>query len=105
MSHPTPVPGTQAEPGPRADFSWQARLAVWTGLAFHGSLGGLYLLSGLFAPFWAVIALWTLWTGLLAVAIHQRTRRPVIVVVIPIIGLVIWTATVWASSVLSGWAA
>jgi hypothetical protein len=75
------------------------------GITFHGLLGVLYLLSGLLAPFWAVVVLWTLWTGLLAVAIHQRTSRPVLVAVIPIVGLVAWTVALWAGSVLFGWAA
>lgn len=93
------TPAAQAEPGPRARLSG---LAVWIGLALHGLLGVLYLLSGLFAPLWVVISLWTLWTGLLAVAIHQRTRRPVVVAVIPITGLVVWTVAMLAGSVLSG---
>jgi hypothetical protein len=90
------------EPDPPVNVSWPLKLVAWIGLAFHGLLGVLYLLSGLLAPIWAVLFLWTLWTGLLAVAIHQRTRRPAVVAVIPIIGLFIWLVTIWAVSQLSG---
>ena len=105
MSYSTPVPDTEGELGPRAHPSRPARLAAWLGITFHVLLGGLYLLSGLLAPFWAVVALWTLWTGLLAVAIHQRTRRPILVAVIPIVGFVAWAVAVWAGFVLLDWVA
>lgn len=90
------------EPDPRVGISWPLKLVAWIGLALHGLLGVLYLLSGLLAPVWAVIFLWTLWTGLLAVAIYQRTRRQGVVAVIPVIGLVVWSVTIWAVSLLSG---
>jgi len=90
------------EPDPPVGVSWLLELVAWIGLALHGLLGVLYLLSGLLAPVWAVFFLWTLWTGLLAVAIHQRTRRQVVVALIPIIGLVVWSVTIWAVSLLSG---
>ena len=85
---------------PPAGVSWPLKLVAWIGLAIHGLVGVLYLLSGLLAPVWAAIFLWTLWTGLLAVAIHQRTRRHVFVALIPIIGLLVWSVTIWAVSQL-----
>jgi hypothetical protein len=93
------------EPDPPAGVSWPLHLVAWIGLALHGLLGALYLLSGLLAPVWAAIFLWTLWTGLLAVAIHQRTRRQRVVAVIPIVAVVVWAVTIWAVSLLSGGAA
>lgn len=105
MSYSTQRPGTETETGPQASSSWPARLAGWIGLTLHALLGVLYLLSGLLTPFWAAVALWTLWTGLLAVAIHQRPRRPIIVAAVPIVGLVAWTVAVWTGLVLFDWAA
>jgi hypothetical protein len=93
----------------RIPWRWGGCLRIgsraWIGLALHGLLGVPYLLSGLLAPVWAAIFLWTLWTGLLAVAIHQRTRRQRVVAVIPIIAAVVWAVTIWAVSRLSGGAA
>ena len=102
MSYSTRVPGTEAEPGPQAGSSRPARLAAWMGLTLHVLLGVLYLLSGLLTPFWVVVGLWTLWTGLLAVAVHQRTKRPILVAVIPIVDLVGWAVAVRAGSALFG---
>jgi hypothetical protein len=90
------------EHDPPVGVSWPLELVAWIGLALHGLLGVLYLLSGLLAPVWAAFFLWTLWTGLLAVAIHQRRRRPIVVALIPIIGLVVWSVTIWAVSLLAG---
>ena len=105
MSHSASVPDTEGELGPQARPSRPAQLAAWMGITFHMLLGVLYLLSGLLAPFWAVVVLWTLWTGLLAVTIHQRTRRPILVAVVPIVGLVAWAVAMWAGFVLLDWIA
>ena len=105
MSYSSPEPNNETLPGPQGVSSWPARLISWIGLTLHGLLGVPYVLSGLLAPFWAVVALWTLWAGLLAVVVHQRTRRPVLVAVVPIVGLVFWVVAMWAGSMLFDWAA
>jgi len=80
-------------------------VAGWLGVTVHGLLGVPYLLSGLLAPFWAAVMLWSVWTALLAVAIRKRRRRPMLVAIIPIISLLAWVAAQWAGSALLGWAA
>jgi len=91
MSYSTPVATDETRAG---RLSRVAQIAAWLGLSLHTLLGVLYLLSGLLAPFWAVVGLWTLWTLLLAVAIQQRASRPIIAAVIPVVGLLVWVAVI-----------
>lgn len=64
------------------------------GLAFHALLVVPYLLSGLLVPLWMALILWTLWSAILAFAILQRRRRPMIVALLPLVAVTIWLAGV-----------
>ena len=104
MMHPTPASVKnegEASPSGRAF----RLVAGWLGVTVHGLLGVLYLLSGLLAPFWVAVILWTAWTALLAVAIRKRRRRPILVALIPIISFLAWVAAQWAGSAFLDWAA
>ena len=75
--HPTPASvKNEGEAGPSGRAF--RLVAGWLGVTVHGLLGVPYLLSGLLAPLWAVVILWTVWTALLAVAIRKRRRRPML---------------------------
>jgi len=102
--HPTPASvnkDREASPSSRAF----RLVAGWLGVMVQGLLGGPYLLSGLLAPFWAVVILWTVWTALLAVAIRKRRERPMFVVLIPLISFLVLVAALLAGSAFLGWAA
>lgn len=101
--HPPPASVKKEEAGP-SDRAFRL-VTGWLGVTVHGLLGVPYLLSGLLAPFWAVVILWTVWTALLAVAIRKRRRRPMLVALIPIISFLAWVAALWAGSALLDWAA
>ena len=64
------------------------------GLAFHALLVVPYLLSGLLVQLWMALILWTLWSAILAFAVHQRRRRPMIVALLPLAAVTIWLAGV-----------
>jgi hypothetical protein len=104
VRHQPPVQGKRLGVGPRRS-SRLARVAGWWGLTAHGLLGVPYLLSGLFAPLWAAVILWTVWTGLLVLAIQQHRRRPMLVALTPIMTLLTWFGALWAGTALLGWAA
>jgi hypothetical protein len=82
---------------------WQWALG-WLGLA--GLLATLifYAASGLLAPGWAVTVLLVVWLGLLAVAIWLlRARRPVYVLLTPVVGALIWFGALTAGENWLGW--
>lgn len=74
--------------------SQRMRPAAWVGLTAHGLLGMLHLVTGLLATFWTVVVLWTVWTGLLAMAVKQRYRQPMLVAVAPMADLAVWLLAV-----------
>lgn len=65
-------------------------LIARVGLTFQLLLAVPYLLSGLFAPLWMAIGLWTVWMGLLAVAMARLRSHPTIVPVIPLVAAAVW---------------
>jgi uncharacterized membrane protein (UPF0136 family) len=82
---------------------WQWALG-WLGLA--ALLGTLvfYAASGLLAPAWAVVLLLVVWLGLLFVAIWLlRSRRPVPVLLTPIVAWLIWFGALTAGESWLGW--
>jgi hypothetical protein len=76
----------------------------WLGLAAHLATLVFYAASGLLAPGWAVVLLLVIWLALLVVAIWLlRTRRPLYVIVVPIVAWLIWFGVLTAGERWGGW--
>jgi hypothetical protein len=89
---------------PGARTPWWAWAVGWVGLAAHLALFFWYVASGLLAPAWAVVALLVVWAALLAVAVRLLVRRrPLLVPVVPVVGLVVWFAAISAGEAWLGW--
>ena len=82
---------------------WQWALG-WVGLAAHLATLVFYAASGLLAPGWAVALLLVIWLALLGVAIWLlRTRRPLLVLVVPVVAWLIWFGVLSAGERWGGW--
>lgn len=82
---------------------WQWALG-WLGLAALLATLVFYASSGLLAPGWAVALLLVVWLALLAVAILLlRTRRPLYVVLTPVVAVLIWFGVLTAGENWLGW--
>ena len=68
------------------------------GLIGHGLIAIPYLLTGLLAPFWSAVVLWTVWIVLFAVAVRIRRHRPGFVTVVPLMAIAVWVIGVWATA-------
>ena len=76
----------------------------WLALAAHAVTLVFYASSGLLAPGWAVALLLVIWLALLIVAIGVlRTRRPLLVLPIPIAAWLIWFGALTAGEKWLGW--
>jgi len=84
---------------------WWASALGWVGLALHAAVGFPYLVSGLVAPLYGVLFLWTLWAVLLAVALRVRVRRPAWTPVVPIVALGLWQGVMLLGDAVLGWVA
>ncbi len=81
-------------------------VVAWSGLVLLLAVGVFpYASSGLVAPPEGVLLLWALWVALLVVALRWRTRRPLWVPVIPVVGLGLWFAVISLGGALLGWTA
>jgi hypothetical protein len=82
---------------------WQWVLG-WAGLAALLATLVFYAASGLLAPGWAVALLLVVWLALLAVAIWLlRSRRPLLVPLVPLAAALIWFGALTAGENLLGW--
>jgi hypothetical protein len=81
------------------------QVAGWVGLVGLLPLLYLYAVSGLVAPMWAVGGLVLLWVVFLVVALHQRRSRPLLVLLLPAVGLAAWFGVVSLGEALLGWTA
>ena len=79
-------------------------LALVGGFALEGLAAVLVAASGLMMPMWAVVAMWFVWLGGLAVQVRQR-RRPLVVVAVPIAVAAIWLLTGTLGEAFLDWTA
>ena len=81
------------------------RLAA--GLGVLGLLAVLpfYIASGLAAPLWAIILLLLFWAALLVCAIRWLTRRPWVVLALPLVAFAVWWGSLMLGERLLGWQA
>ena len=82
-----------------------ARALGWAGIGGHLALLFLYSISGLIAPVWGVGLLWVVWAALLVGAVWLRRRRPALVPLVPVAGVLLWLAVIWAGGAWLGWTA
>jgi hypothetical protein len=89
----------------------RAARPAWTvvlgfvGIAAHLVVGYFYLTAGLVTPLYGLVILWILWLGLLAVAIWMLRRRPLLVLLVPVVALAILVGGVSLGGALLGWSA
>ena len=75
-----------------------------------GLLGHLVMLvwfaaCGLVAPLWAVGALLVVWLVLLVIGLRLRRRRAGLMLLIPLVDVAVWVATINAGEHFLGWTA
>ena len=80
------------------------RLAAMVGLAAHVAFFVWYAASLLLAPLWAVAGLLAIWTGLLVAAVRWW-RRPLLILMLPVIDAAVWFAVISAGGYFLGWTA
>jgi len=90
------VPSEQGRPP-----AWQAAIG-WLALLLHVLVGFPYLVSGLVAPGYGVIALMGIWIGLLVLLLRMRSTRPLLALLVPPAALAIWYAVLALGGSLLG---
>lgn len=65
----------------------------------------IYVSSGLVAPLWAIVALLIVWGSLAALALRWFTRRPWLVLLLPVVAAAVWFATLALGERVLGWQA
>lgn len=64
-----------------------------------------YVSSGLVAPLWAIVLLLLFWAALAVFSIRWFTRRPWVVLTLPLIAAAIWFAVLTLGEQILGWQA
>lgn len=96
MSQPTPHPEPSRIP---------ARIAAVLGVLGLVAVLPFYLASGLVAPVWAIGLLWAVWLALAVMAVRWFTRRPWVVLVLPLLAVAIWWTAITLGEQALGWQA
>ena len=77
----------------------------WVGLMGHVLVLPWYATSGLLAPAWVVAVLLGVWLALLAAGLWLGPRRPLWMVLVPVLDVAVWFAIISAGEALGGWTA
>ena len=77
----------------------------WIGIVGHVVVLGLYAVSGLVMPTWAVGVMLVIWVGLLLLAISLARTRPAWTLLVPVGAVALWVAIVSAGDAWLGWTA
>jgi len=75
------------------------------GMALHGVLLVLILVSGLVAPFWAVAGLFAVWLALLLYGLMTWRRRRWMTIATPLVGFGCWLLVIFVGGEFLGWTA
>jgi hypothetical protein len=88
-------------------ISRRQRASPWPFLAMIGMAGCffLYAVSGLLAPWYAVVLLMVVWLVLFVVAARWWTPHPAWTLLVPLIAIVVWFGVLTAGEALFGWTA
>ncbi|HEX5086410.1 MAG TPA: hypothetical protein VFV89_01295 [Nocardioides sp.] len=83
------------------------KASPWPFLAMIGMAGCffLYAVSGLLAPWYAVVLLMVIWVLLFLAATRWWTPHPARTLVLPVIALALWFVVLTAGEALFGWTA
>jgi hypothetical protein len=81
------------------------RLASSIGVASMVVVVWPFAFIGLVAPAWMIPVMLVAWALMLAIAIRDFDRRPMLVLGMPVIALAFWVAVVSAGGALLGWTA
>jgi hypothetical protein len=68
-------------------------------------VGYFYLVSGLVAPLWAVVALLVCWAVLTVAGVRLAQRRSYLVLLVPVLAAATWFAVMWFGGAVLGWTA
>lgn len=80
-------------------------VAAGVAMAAMAVIGFFYLASGLVAPLPAVIGLMVVWGILVILGLRWFRRRPLRVVVLPVVAVAVWLAVITLGERLLGWTA
>jgi hypothetical protein len=72
-------------------------------LALHAAVAFPYLVSGLVAPLYGILALWAVWAAFLALIVQLLRTRPAWALVVPPVALAVWFAALSLGEALLGW--
>ncbi len=72
-------------------------------LALHAAVAFPYLASGLVAPPYGVLALWTVWGAFLALILRLLRARAPLALLVPPVALAVWFAALSLGEALLGW--
>ncbi|MFC7489077.1 MULTISPECIES: hypothetical protein [unclassified Knoellia] len=74
-------------------------------LGVLGLIGALpiYVSSGLVAPLWAIVLLLLFWALLAVLSLRWFTRRPWLVLLLPVVAAAVWLLTLTLGEQLLGW--
>jgi uncharacterized membrane protein YhaH (DUF805 family) len=64
-----------------------------------------YVASGLAAPLWAIVLLLLFWAALAVCAYRWFTRRPWVVLILPLVAAAVWFLSLTLGEQLLGWQA
>jgi hypothetical protein len=81
------------------------RVGSWIGVGALVLVIWPYAFISLVAPWWMVPVMLVVWALLLAVALTNFSRRPFLVLCIPVVALAIWVAVVTAGDLWFDWTA
>jgi hypothetical protein len=83
-------------------IQWE-RSGPW--IATSGMVANLFLygISGTVAPWWAVVLLMLVWLFLMGLTLAWFTRRPLAVMVLPVVAFVVWFAAITTGGAVLGW--
>lgn len=88
----------------RARVSVAGRALLVVGFGLHLVAGFFVLVSGLVAPWWAVLVMLAGWAALLVLGIQNR-HRPWFVLSLPVLSAVMWFVVVQGGAMIFGWTA
>jgi hypothetical protein len=85
----------------------QKAVSPWPFVGMVGMIATLFLygVSGLIAPWWGVVLLLVFWLVLFVTACRWWTPHPRRMVILPVIAVVVWFATLTAGGAWLDWTA
>jgi hypothetical protein len=81
------------------------RSAAWIGVAAMVVVAWPFAFIGLVAPAWMIPVMLAAWALMLAIALRNFERHPMLVLGMPVIALAFWVAVVSAGGAWFGWTA